>query len=100
MNELNLKFFAVIHQIPVGKVTTYGDVAHFSGLTGYARQVGRALKNLPNDSALPWHRVVNSQGGISLTGDRLIKQKQRLMEEGVEFRKNGKVNMQKSRWQG
>ena len=60
MNTFLNHIFATIAQIPPGKVTTYGEVAKLSGYPGYARQVGRALANLPNESKLPWFRVINS----------------------------------------
>ncbi len=76
-----------VKQIPKGKVATYGDVAKLSGLPGQQRLVGYALHNLPANSRIPWQRVINSQGRISLprrTGG-YRRQKKLLLEEGVVF---------------
>ena len=76
-----------VKQIPKGKVATYGDVATLSGLPGQQRLVGYALHNLPANSRIPWQRVINAQGRISLprrTGG-YRRQKQLLQEEGVVF---------------
>ena len=60
------RIYAVVRQIPEGRVATYGQVASLAGLAGQARQVGYALHALPDGTAVPWHRVVNASGGISL----------------------------------
>ena len=76
-----------VKQIPKGKVATYGDVAKLSGLPGQQRLVGYALHNLPANSRIPWQRVINAQGRISLprrTGG-YRRQKKLLQEEGVVF---------------
>ncbi|MBI1806121.1 MAG: methylated-DNA--[protein]-cysteine S-methyltransferase [Ignavibacteria bacterium] len=56
-----------VSQIPLGKVTTYGEVAQLAGLPGQARLVGYALHNLPHNTKVPWHRVINAEGRISLS---------------------------------
>ncbi|WP_261817031.1 MGMT family protein [Vibrio gallicus] len=99
MHHFKLNVFAIVHQIPLGMVSTYGDIAKFSGYPGYARQVGHILSNLPEDTSLPWHRVINSKGEISLKGESLQRQKSRLIEEGVEFNSAGKVKLRQLRWQ-
>ncbi|VFT74170.1 putative methyltransferase [Klebsiella aerogenes] len=58
----------IVASIPEGYVATYGDVARLAGSPRAARQVGGVLKRLPEGSTLPWHRVVNRHGDISLTG--------------------------------
>lgn len=99
MDQFLMQIFAVIHQIPRGKVTTYGEIAKLAGYPGYARHVGKALGNLPKDSKLPWHRVINSQGKISLKGEHLIRQKNRLVEEDVEVGVAGNVSLRRYKWQ-
>lgn len=78
----------VVNAIPAGTVVTYGQVAQLAGLGKAARFVGTTMKNLPPNSRLPWHRVVNAQGKIAFPidseGYRL--QKQRLLKEGVQFK--------------
>lgn len=70
-----------------------------AGYPGYARHVGKALGNLPEDSKLPWHRVVNSQGQISLKGADLQRQRKRLLDEDIECNVNGRINLRKYKWQ-
>ncbi|EGA68629.1 hypothetical protein VISI1226_21614 [Vibrio sinaloensis DSM 21326] len=99
MDQFLMQIFAVIHQIPRGKVTTYGEIAKLAGYPGYARHVGKALGNLPAESTLPWHRVINSQGKISLKGEDLVRQRTLLIEEEVEVSIAGKVKLNKYKWQ-
>jgi len=99
MDQFLAQIFAVIHQIPHGHVSTYGKIAQLSGFPGYARHVGKALGNLPKETKLPWHRVINSRGEISLKGDDLTRQKQRLEKEGVEVSDKGKVSLKQYQWQ-
>ncbi len=99
MNEFKTQILMTIHQIPLGKISTYGDIASFSGFPGYARQVGQLLKKLPNGSTLPWHRVINSKGEIALSGDDYISQREKLEQEGIVFNQSGKVNLKRYRWQ-
>ncbi len=99
MDQFLAQIFAVIHQIPMGKVSTYGDIAQFAGYKGYARHVGRALGNLPKDSKLPWHRVINSKGEISLKGEAFERQRERLEEENIEVSDLGKIKLRHYRWQ-
>ncbi|KQA19520.1 DNA base-flipping protein [Vibrio metoecus] len=99
MDQFLQQIFVVIHQIPVGKVSTYGAVAKMAGYPGYARHVGKALSNLPDGSQLPWYRVINSLGKISLQGNDFIRQQQRLLAEGIEVSEAGKISLRKYQWQ-
>ncbi|WP_299014924.1 MGMT family protein [uncultured Photobacterium sp.] len=100
MDDFASQIYTQVHQIPHGKVATYGDIANFSGFPGYARQVGRLMAMLPEGSKLPWHRVINAKGMISLTGHNLQRQRQRLIEEGVEVSDVGKIKLARYRWGG
>jgi len=91
MTEFEQSLYAMLMALPTGKLCSYGELAKRSGYPNYARHVGKTLSNLPKDSKLPWHRVVNSQGKISLSGDRFLKQKQRLEAEGITINEKGKV---------
>jgi len=92
------QIFQVIYQIPKGKVATYGQVAELAGLPRAARLVGNTLKGLPKTTRLPWHRVINAAGKISLPEDGNGKiQKQRLEKEGVVLI-NGKISLPNYRW--
>jgi len=98
--DLNQRIWQVVAQIPPGKVATYGDVADHAGLPGAARRVGRALRGLPGDTRIPWHRVINAQGRLSLPegGQAWRTQKERLQSEGLTF-DSGKIrNLYSVRW--
>ena len=86
--------------IPEGKVASYGQLARLGGLGRGARQVGRILRELPTDSALPWYRVVTAQGRIALPpGSRAAQlQRRRLLAEGIEFSPDGAIPMGKFGW--
>lgn len=94
------RIWQVVSQIPPGKVASYGQVAKFAELPGYARYVGYVMKNLPTGSRLPWHRVVNSRGAISFKPgtSQYRRQKERLEAEGIVFIK-GRFSMARYGWQ-
>jgi methylated-DNA-protein-cysteine methyltransferase-like protein len=74
----------VVKLIPAGMVMSYGGVARQCGQPGLARAVGYALHNLPAGTRVPWWRVINSQGRISIGSPEAAReQKARLMAEGV-----------------
>jgi methylated-DNA-protein-cysteine methyltransferase related protein len=94
------KIYDVVRRIPPGRVATYGQVATLAGLPGHARQVGYALHALPENSTIPWHRVVNARGGISpraVPGAELV-QRQLLAREGVRLNARGQVPLTQVRW--
>lgn len=77
----------IVAKIPTGKVMAYGQVAAAAGNPRAARQVGNILGGLGIDSKLPWWRVVNSKGYISIRGhshDAKSIQAQLLVAEGIE----------------
>lgn len=94
-DKFNNDVYAVISEIPVGKVISYGEIALLLGYPRNSRMVGRALKYIPDGMILPCHRVVNSQGRLA---PGWAEQKQLLMEEGVTFRPNGNVDLSLHRW--
>jgi methylated-DNA-protein-cysteine methyltransferase related protein len=94
------RIYAVVRRIPEGRVATYGQVASLAGLAGHARQVGYALHALPDGTAIPWHRVVNANGGISLRsmpGGELV-QRGLLQREGIPLDPRGRVPLARVRW--
>ena len=95
---LHQNVYFVLKLIPQGKVSSYGAVASMAGYPGYARHVGKLLSNLPNDSTLPWFRVLNSQGKISLKGSDLERQKHLLIQDGIEVSDTGRVSLKKYLW--
>lgn len=92
--------FAIINAIPQGSVTTYGTIAKMAGMPTYVRQVCFILRRLPNDSKLPCHRIINGQGYLSVTGETYIRYKKKLIQEGILFNHNDKIDLKKFGWQG
>jgi methylated-DNA-protein-cysteine methyltransferase-like protein len=93
------RIWRVVEAIPRGKVSTYGRVGRLAGFPSHARLVGYALHALPNGTDIPWHRVINSSGRISLpvrTGG-FDRQRSRLVKEGIQF-KRGRVPLKKFLW--
>ena len=97
--ELKLIILQVVASIPFGQIASYGQIARLSGCPSHARFVGAVLKKLPSKTSIPWHRVINSKGGISFPVDNesFIEQKSRLLQEGVEV-KNGKISLSSFGW--
>ncbi len=88
-------YYAIIRDIPAGRVMTYGDVAHYAGRRGHARRVGYALVTLA-DGRVPWWRVVNAHGAIShrpRDGRPDDFQRMLLEDEGVEFDAAGRLDL-------
>ncbi len=93
------RIYAVVRRIPRGRVATYGQVAALAGLTRAARQVGYALHALSGSSALPWQRVINSAGRISLPPDAGgLEQRFRLIDDGVPVDEQGRVSLARYQW--
>jgi methylated-DNA-protein-cysteine methyltransferase related protein len=95
------RIHAAVRRVPRGSVSTYGEIAVLAGFPGQARLVGYALHALPGHTTVPWHRIINAQGGISMgrahPGGDLV-QRQRLEAEGVEFEPDGRVSLKRFRW--
>ena len=89
-----------IKGIPEGKVATYGQIAGMAGNHRAARQVVRVLHTSSKKDALPWHRVINRLGKISLLpGNGYEEQKYLLEAEGVVFNDDGRVDLKRFLWQ-
>jgi methylated-DNA-protein-cysteine methyltransferase-like protein len=95
------RIYAVVRKIPKGKVTNYGHIAQIAGGCT-ARMVGYAMASVPAGSGVPWQRVVNSKGGISIRGggDGALHQREMLEAEGVEFDAAGRIDLKKYGWAG
>jgi methylated-DNA-protein-cysteine methyltransferase-like protein len=94
------RIWETIAEIPRGSVASYGQIADVAGIPRGARQVGYALRHLPDGHEIPWHRVLQASGKIAFgKGSRGYKeQSKRLMMEDVTVI-SGKVDMRKYRWQ-
>ncbi|MFW2404789.1 MAG: MGMT family protein [Gammaproteobacteria bacterium] len=93
------RIWNVVYAIPEGCVATYGQVAELAGIGRGARMVGWALGQAPDRGTLPWHRVLNAQGKISIPpGSRArAEQIRRLTAEGIVVN-DGKVDMRRYKW--
>ena len=96
------RIYSVVSRIPRGRVTTYGHVAALCGKPRAARTVGWALHALPEGHDVPWHRVINARGGISISKVGIPPELQRalLEAEGVEFDRHGCVDLERWGWKG
>ena len=101
-SERKQRIWQVISAIPPGRVCSYGEVAKLAGIPNGARQTAWALRYLPGDTKIPWFRVINSQGRISMPeGSRGYKeQRKRLAAEGVTFGDNGRIASNTFWWRG
>ena len=88
--------YALVAQIPYGRVVSYGQIARLLGDPRGARQVGWAMRHCP--AALPWQRVVKDDGSIAGGGWAEIR-RALLEDEGVAFLPDGRVDMARCRWQ-
>jgi methylated-DNA-protein-cysteine methyltransferase-like protein len=100
VNPFYHRIYRVVRHIPKGRVATYGLVARLAGRPGAARTVGWALSALPEDSDVPWWRVLNAAGRISLSGadHGSVVQRALLLREGVKFAPGGAVNLAVFGW--
>lgn len=94
-NDLYDRIYTLVRAIPGGKVTTYGQLGAMSRITD-PRLVGEAMNAAPSD--VPWQRVINARGGISIQGATGERQRALLEQEGVEFDAGGRVDFAKFGW--
>jgi len=92
------RIYSVVKLIPHGKVATYGQIATLAGYYRQARQVGYALHVVPSDD-IPWHRVINAQGKISLNLEMGGAVQRKLLEnEGVIFTAANIIPLREYQW--
>jgi len=94
MTEFTEEVLVIIQSIPRGKVMTYGQIAAYANNPRGARQVSRILHSMSGKYNLPWWRVINSKGGISLTGEPGFTQGELLTTEGIQV-SNKKIDLKK-----
>ena len=95
------RVIGMVALIPPANVATYGQIAELIGAYGCARQVGWALRRLPLPSEIPWHRVVNAQGRISMSEGREGSdwmQITLLRAEGVPVDDAGRLPLRRYLW--
>lgn len=101
MNPFTERVIKTIRGIPPGRVMSYGQVAAAAGNPRGARQVSRVLHSMSKKHELPWHRIINAQGGISTpenAKEKGLTQRKLLEAEGVSFKDNGKIDLVIYRW--
>ena len=96
------KVYIVVRMIPKGKVASYGQIAAYLGHPRAGRTVGWALHGIPEGSDVPWQRVINARGRITISGVEYSAALQRelLEEEGIVFGSDDRVDMRVYRWGG
>ena len=101
MDDYTQAVIEVIKRIPPGKVCTYGRIGRLAGKANGARQIAWILHSSSRRHRLPWHRVINAQGCISLpqTGG-YAEQKARLQAEGIVFDAADRIDLEKYLWGG
>lgn len=95
------RIYAAVRKIPRGRVTTYGAIARLAGLPRQARLVGYALHAASSAAPMPWHRVINAQGKLSLVRDGKssgITQRILLEREGVRVAGGNRVSLEQYGW--
>ncbi|QBY05358.1 MGMT family protein [Thalassotalea sp. HSM 43] len=94
------RIWQTVLAVPKGKVASYGQIADLAGLPGRARLVGKALGHAPKAMNVPWYRIINSQGKISLPkgSEGFERQKNLLIDEGVVVL-NGRIKLKDFAWQ-
>ena len=98
-SDLYPRIYAVVKRIPKGCVATYGQVASLAGISGHARLIGYALSALSPKNDVPWHRVINAKGRVSMRSEPGGENYQHslLEAEGVLFDAVGKVSLSRFR---
>lgn len=93
--------YTLVHCIPPGRVASYGQIARLLGQPHAARTVGWALRGLSEGSDVPWYRVVNASGRISLPDPQGAAEQRRLLEaEGVVLSPDGQIDLDRFGWAG
>lgn len=94
------RIYVAVRRIPKGRVATYGQIAEAAGLPRQPRLVGYALHALPSSTTVPWHRVVNARGMVSIRSDGAASLSQRLLleREGITFDARGRLSLQRFGW--
>ena len=95
------RVWVTVSRIPHGRLATYGQIADLIGAYGCARQVGWALRRLKLPTEVPWHRVVNAQGRISMSLSREGSdwiQRELLLAEGVPVDEEGRLPLKERLW--
>ncbi|MBM3286306.1 MAG: methylated-DNA--[protein]-cysteine S-methyltransferase [Candidatus Eisenbacteria bacterium] len=102
-SQLYRSIWGVVARIPRGRVATYGQIAALAGHPCQPRLAGYALYSIPAGLSIPWHRVVNARGEISVRsgsfpdGETSL-QRALLEREGIQFSARGACDLSRYRW--
>ena len=101
MAEAVSRIHRVTCQVPPGQVASFGQIALVSAAPS-AHVVGHVIADLPGESDVPWHRIVNSNGTISIRrrGPDEVEQRRRLSAEGVNFNSRERIDFRLFGWTG
>jgi len=99
MTAFKDKVYEIVKSIPQGKVVSYGQVALLAGIPRAARQVGWVMSQI-KDNTIPWWRVINNKGYISIKSNEYsaLEQKKHLEDEGVIVTKDFSLDIKKYRY--
>lgn len=101
MEAFTREVIKIIKSIPEGKVCTYGTIALMAGHPNGARQVTRIIHSMSRKHSLPWFRIINAKGLISLPKSHgYDEQKALLKSEGVTFDEKDRIDLKKYLWTG
>ena len=101
MNDFTRRVIEILRSIPEGKVCTYGTIAIMAGHPNGVRQVTRIIHSMSRKHDLPWYRIVNARGLISLPRPYgYAEQKARLQSEGIRFDAQDRIDFKKYLWMG
>ena len=101
MSSFFAKVYRLVQRVPSGRVVSYGAVARMLEHPHAARTVGWAMHSIPQGMDVPWWRVINSKGRISLSRrDGASRQRELLEAEGVAFDERGFVDWERYGWEG
>lgn len=101
LEEFQDRVYWLVEQVPEGQVATYGQIATYAGSARAARAVGNLMRtSWTKHGEIPWWRIINAAGKISLKGDlhRPTLQKELLEAEGVQFSAAGRCKLEEIRW--
>jgi methylated-DNA-protein-cysteine methyltransferase related protein len=100
MSAFKERIYIIVRTIPHGKVASYGQIALMAGIPRAARQVGWFLRQTTPEQALPWWRIINNKGYISIKNNECsaLEQKKLLEKEGIEVNGNFELDIKKYRY--
>jgi methylated-DNA-protein-cysteine methyltransferase-like protein len=100
MSAFKERIYIIVRTIPHGKVASYGQIALMAGIPRAARQVGWFLRQTTPEQLLPWWRIINNKGYISIKNNEYsaLEQKELLEKEGIEVNENFELNIKKYRY--